>query len=172
MSASSSSAVQLSDLLPICKRLPSVSVDQLIGAAKILSRAGGTLPPRALAAALSFNDEQLAAVVEFLSSLGLVEMKDHHLVLTAVGKRIASAGIAARKRLFSELILRLPLVKSIVDRLAAEPERSLPRDKLLEDLGAEACASDADRIFNHVLSWGRYAELFSYDASSGRVFLT
>jgi len=164
--------MQLSDLMPLCKRLPSASVDQLIGATKIVSRGGGTTTLRALAKALDYDDEHVAGLVEFLSSLSLVEVRDREIALTAVGKRIASAGIAARRRLFSERVIQLPIVREIVDRLAGEPDRSLPRDKLLQELGAQACASDADRIFDHVVSWGRYANLFSYDASSGQVRLT
>jgi len=172
MSQSAGSAMQLSDLMPICKRLPSASVDQLIGATKILSRAGGRMPLRALAKALGFNDEQVAGLVEFLSSLTLVEVKDGDIALTAAGKRMASAGIATRRRLFSERIVHLPIVREIVGRLTEQPDRSLPRDQLLDDLGAQACSADAESIFHHVANWGRYAELFTYDPSSGRVSLT
>ncbi len=172
MSQSAGSAMQLSDLMPICKRLPSASVDQLIGATKILSRAGGRMSLRALATALGYDAEHVAGLVEFLSSLRLVEVRDRDIALTAAGKRIASAGIATRRRLFAELIIHLPIVREIVDRLAEQPDRSLPRGQLLDDLGAQACASDADRIFDHVAGWGRYANLFSYDVSSGQVSLT
>jgi len=158
--------------MPMCKRLPSASVDQLVGATKIVSRAGGRTTARALAAAFAYDDEHVAGVIEFLSSLNLVEVRDREIVLTAVGRRIASSGIASRRRLFSDLIVRLPIVRKIVDMLADQPDRSLPRSKLLEDIGAKACASDADLIFDHVATWGRYADLFSYDASSGRVSLT
>ena len=172
MSPSAGSALELSDLVPICKRLPPASVDQLIGATKVLSRAGAGATPRALAKALAYDDEHVAGLVEFLSSLGLVEASGHGIALTVVGKRVASAGIATRRKMFSELLVRLPVVRKIVDRLAGEPDRSLPRDQLLEDLGAQACSSDAEHIFDHVASWGRYADLFSYDAASGRVSLT
>ena len=172
MSASESPAAELSDVMPICKRLPSASVDQLIGATKVLARAGGGTTFRALASALGYNDEHMAGLAEFLQSLKLIEVRDHDIALTAAGKRIAAAGIASRRRLFSELILRLPIVHTIVERLAREPDRSLPRDQLLEELGAQACASDAEPIFQHVLNWGRYAELFSHEPTSGRVTLT
>ena len=172
MPAIGSSATQLSDLAPICTRLPSASVDQLIGATKILSRSGGRLTPRMLAMALAYDDEHLASVVEFLSSLGLTEVSENEIALSAVGKQIASSGIASRRRLFSELIVHFPIVRRIVDILADQPNCSLPRTKLLEDLGAQACASDADLIFDHVATWGRYAGLFSYDASSGLVSLS
>ena len=172
MSTLASPAVQLSDLIPICERLPSASVDQMIGATKIVSRAGGRTTAHALAKALDFHDEHMMGLVEFLSRLSLIEVSEHEIALTAAGKRMASAGIAARRRLFSELLIRLPIVRKIVDRLSAQPDRSLPRDALLEDLGAQACASEAGRIFDHVASWGRYADLFSYDAESGQVSLT
>jgi NitT/TauT family transport system ATP-binding protein len=164
-------SAQLSDLIPICDRLPSASIDQLIGATKVISHADGRMSHRKLAAALRFNDEHTAGVIDFLSRLGLVEAIGSEVALTAAGNRIASSEMHARRRLFAELAIRLPIIREIVDALAGQTSRSLPRRKLLDDLGAQSCASDADRIFAHVVAWGRYAGLFSYDAPSGLVSL-
>jgi NitT/TauT family transport system ATP-binding protein len=171
MPAAESAAAQLSDLVPICNRLPSASVDELIGATRVISHAEGHMDHRRLAAILDFNDEHTVGVVEFLARLGLVEAVGSEVALTAAGQRIASSGISARRRLFAELAIGLPVIREIVDALAGQSSRSLPRSKLLDDLGARSCSADADHVFDHVVSWGRYAGLFSYDASSGLVSL-
>jgi NitT/TauT family transport system ATP-binding protein len=171
MRTTSREAAQLSDLLPICRRLPLVMVDQLIGVTRVMSHAGEHVSHARLAAALHFDDEQTAGVLEFLSSLGLVEVSDHDAALSEDGKRIASARIAARPRLFRELAIRLPIMREVLAALTREPTRSLPRGILLEALGAQSCALEANRVFDHVIAWGRYAGLFAYDHQTGQVSL-
>ncbi|HUK09312.1 MAG TPA: AAA-associated domain-containing protein [Stellaceae bacterium] len=167
----SAGAAQLSDLIPMCSRLPPASVDQLVGATRLISRSGGRMAHGKLAKALHFSDEHTVGAVEFLSRLGLVEATGVDIALTEVGKRIASSRIPARRRLFAELATRLPLIHEIMDVLAKQPGRSMSRDELLESLGAQSCAPDAGRLFDHLVAWGRYAGLFSYDADTGDVSL-
>ena len=164
-------ATGLNDLVPICRHLPPASIDQLIGATRIIARSGGRMSPRKLAAALRSDDEQMIGVIDFLSRLGVVEAIGSEVALTDIGKRLASAAIPARQRVFAELAIRLPVMHEILDALADQSSRSLPRSRLLEGLGAQSCAMDADRVFDQVVAWGRYAGLFSYDASSGLVSL-
>jgi NitT/TauT family transport system ATP-binding protein len=101
----------------------------------------------------------------------VVELMGSEVALTTAGNRIASSSILARQRLFAELATRLPIIREVIEALAGQSPRSLPRSELLANLGAQSCASDADRLFDHVVDWGRYAGLFSYDASSRLVRL-
>jgi NitT/TauT family transport system ATP-binding protein len=171
MSALNRATAQLADLIPICTRLPLNNVDQLVGATKILANADGRMSHREFALALAYDDEKMTAVTEFLVALELIEVIGREVTLTVVGKRIAHAGINMRRHLFSELALRLPIVRKVVDTLANQPNRSLQRGKLLDDLGAPSCGADAGRLFDHLVAWGRYAGLFSYEAASGMVTL-
>lgn len=172
MSAIATPTAQLSDLVPICARLSSVSIDQLIGATKVISRAGGRMSHGKLAASLHFDDEHTVGAIQFLSRLALVQLIGNEVTLTAAGNDIASAGISARRHMFAELALGLPIIREIVDALAAEAGRSLPRTELMGKLGAQSCPMDADLVFDHVVAWGRYAGLFSYDAATGQVSLS
>jgi NitT/TauT family transport system ATP-binding protein len=172
MTALARQPARLSDLVPICDRLPAATIDQLIGATRVISRAGGRMRHNKLAAALRFNDEHTAGAVGFLARLGLVEQIGGDIALTGDGKRIATAGIPARRRIFAELAIRLPIIREITTLLAGEPGGSLARGELLERLGAQSCAADADRVFDHVIAWGRYANLFAYDAAAEQVTLS
>lgn len=163
---------QLSDLVPICARLPSRNVDQLVGASKILMSAGGRLSHREFASALSYSHEHLAGVTELLAALGIIEVSDKALALTDVGKRVARAGIETRRRLFAELVLRLPIFQGLIDALANQPDRTLSRSRLLDSLGASSCSVDAAAAFEHLVAWGRYSGLFSYDGASDVVSLS
>jgi NitT/TauT family transport system ATP-binding protein len=150
-----------------------VSIDELIGMTKVIARAGGRMSRRKLQAMINFDDEQIVGIIEFLILLGLVEMKATEVVLTTAGSRVSSSSIPARRGAFAELATRLPVIRDVLDVLASDSTRSLPRSKLLDELGAQtcACAEDAERVFDHVAAWGRYAGLFSYDAANGLVSL-
>jgi len=161
----------LRDLVPVCSRLGSATAEQMIGATRVISRAGGRLSQKRLAGALRFNDEKTVGVIEFLSFLGLVDAIGSEVRLTDDGKAIASSGLPERRRLFAELAMRLPIIREITEALAGQPTRSLPRSTLLEALGAQSCPLDADSVFDHVVAWGRYAGLFSFDAKTGQVTL-
>ena len=157
------SVAQLSDLIPLCSDLPPATVDQLVGATRVISHAGGRMNHTSLAKALHFSDTHTVGTVGFLSRLGLVDAIGSEVTLTDAGKQIASLGIAARRRHFAERLAHLPIVRQVLNALAEQPERSLPRDQLLTVLGAEACAADANSLFDHLVAWGRYAHLFAYD---------
>lgn len=154
---------QLSDLIPICSHLPPATVDQLVGATRVISHAGGRMNHVTLAKALHFSDTHTIGTVGFLSRLGLVDAIGSDVTLTDAGKKIASLGISARRRHFAERLAHLPIVRQVLITLAERPERSLPRDQLLTALGAESCAADANKLFDHLVEWGRYAHLFVYD---------
>jgi NitT/TauT family transport system ATP-binding protein len=172
MPAENAVIAQLSDLVPMCTRLPAASIEQLIGATRVISRGGGRMGQSKLAKALHFSDEQTVGTIDFLSRLGLVEVSGGEVALTAVGRDVASARIPARKHIFAELALQLPVIREIVHFLAQEAHRSLPRELLMEKIGAQSCPSDAELVFDHVITWGRYAGLFSYDSASGKVMLS
>jgi NitT/TauT family transport system ATP-binding protein len=171
MSAQDSARAQLASLITICARLPLTNVDQLVGVTKILANSDGRMSHHAFALALAYGDEHMAAVTEFLVSLDLIEVIGREVTLTAVGKRIARARIDMRRHLFAELALRLPIFRKVVETLARQPNRSLQREKLLDDLGASSCGVDAGRLVDHLVAWGRYAGLFSYEAARGLVTL-
>lgn len=165
------STAQLIDLVPICNRLPSMSVDQLIGATRVIARAGSHVSRRKLGTALHLDDENIVGLLDFLSRLGLVEAIGSEIALTESGKSISASKMPDRRRLIAEPALRLPIVLEIVEALRTQSSRSLPRNKLLKDLGAHTCPSDADRVFDHVMGWGQYAGLFHYDRETELVRL-
>jgi NitT/TauT family transport system ATP-binding protein len=164
----------LHDLVSICSRLPAVSVDQLVGVTRIVSHSpfNGRAPVHKLAATLAFSDQQLVALVDFLRMLDLIEIHDGAVRLTEHGSRFARAGMAERRKFFAEgLVMRIPIMRRLVDQIAARPTRSVARARLASDLAPSLSEADSERLINHVIGWARYADLVSVDASDGTVML-
>jgi len=162
----------LHDLVSICSRLPAVSVDQLVGSTRILShspfKGKATIPT--LAATLAFDDQQAVALVDFLRLLDLIEMDKGNVSLTQQGTDFARANMTKRRKLFADgLVMRIPIMRRLVDKLASEPTRSLSHIRLISDLAPNLSQENRERLINHVIGWARYADLISVDPSDGTV---
>jgi NitT/TauT family transport system ATP-binding protein len=164
----------LHDLVSICSKLPAVSVDQLIGVTRIISHSpfNGQTTMRTLAATLSFSDQQTVALVDFLRLLDLIEINDSNVSLTKHGTDFARASMTERRNIFADgLVMRIPIMRRMVDKIASAPTRSLPRARLASDLAPNLSHEDSERLINHVVGWARYADLISIDLSDGSVAL-
>jgi NitT/TauT family transport system ATP-binding protein len=158
----------LHDLVSICSRLPAVSVDQLVGVTRIVSHAPfeGHAAIGELAATLAFDDQQIVALVDFLRLLDLIEVHGGKVSLTAHGTEFARASMSKRRKIFADgLVMRIPIMRRMVDKIASEPSHSRSRAELLSDLAPHLSRADGDRLMNHIIGWARYADLIALDPS-------
>jgi NitT/TauT family transport system ATP-binding protein len=164
----------LHDLVSICSKLPAVSVDQMVGVTRIVSHSPfkGHAPIHKLAATLAFSDQQVVALVDFLRLLDLIEIDDGNVSLTKHGTDFARANMTERRNIFAdELVMRIPIMRRMVDKIASEPTRSLSRTQLVSELAPNLNEEDSERLINHIVGWARYADLISTDLSDGSVAL-
>ena len=88
------------------------------------------------------------------------------------GREFAEADIDASKKLFGELIAeRAPLIKAILRALHATNDGTLREGFFLDLLRRGFSADEARRQLDIAIDWGRYGELFEYDAESGELVL-
>ena len=113
----------------------------------------------------------LVPVVEAAELLGFAQVAEGELILTPLGETFAEASILARKEIFASRLRRLPLIRWMQRLLSAARAGGLPREVFLEALGREFHPAEAARQLGTALEWARYAELLSYDESTGKVWL-
>lgn len=146
--------------------LPRVSTNLLAGLMEAL--AAGPYDGRAdlpdLAATLHMEVDELFPIVETLQLLRLAEMAEGDVRLTEAGRHFAQAGVDARKRLFAEhLITHVPLAALVRRVLDERPSHRAPFTRFSEELEDHMSEAFAEDTLRAIISWGRYAELFSYD---------
>jgi NitT/TauT family transport system ATP-binding protein len=152
--------------------LPEVSAGGLSGLLEILSARGGKDGLAELAEDLSFEVDDLLPLVDAAEMLGLATVEDAQLELTDAGREFAAADIDASKILFGTLISeRAPLIKAIMRALHATSDGSLREGFFLDLLRRGFTADEARRQLDIAIDWGRYGELFEYDAESGQLVL-
>lgn len=146
--------------------LPEVSTNLMAGLIETLAaepydgHAG--LPDVAERRLLEVDD--LFPVAEMLEYLGFAELKGADITLTEVGKLFAEYGTQERKTLFAEhLVKHVPLAARIRQVLQERNGHRAPRVRFEQELEDSLTEAFVEKTLESVITWGRYAEIFSYD---------
>ncbi|AGA65140.1 ABC-type nitrate/sulfonate/bicarbonate transport system, ATPase component [Liberibacter crescens BT-1] len=120
-----------------------------------------------LANNLQLEADELFHIGESLQLLGMVQLREGDITLTEAGKKFANLGTDARKKLFAEhLLAYVPLISLIRRVLDERPSHTAPAARFRNELEDYMSEEYADETITTAVSWGRYAELFSYDEQS------
>ena len=151
--------------------LPLATVDGLSGLAEILlGRHDGAADLPDLADNLGLEVDELLPLVDALVMLGFAQLSGERLMLSREGRIFAGASIQDSKEIFARASLdRAPLVRTIYRALGNSLDGNLPSgfftDILRTRFGEDAATAQLDVAVN----WGRYAELYAYDATRGQI---
>ncbi|HJT42230.1 MAG TPA: nitrate/sulfonate/bicarbonate ABC transporter ATP-binding protein [Rhizomicrobium sp.] len=113
--------------------------------------------------------DELFPVAEAMQLLRLAEVEGGDIKLTHMGKRFADGELNERKEIFSRaLISNVPLAAHIRKVLDERASHSAPKTRFLDELEDHMAEDTAEETLKAVVSWARFAELFSYndDAAS------
>ncbi|WP_026925677.1 nitrate/sulfonate/bicarbonate ABC transporter ATP-binding protein [Granulicoccus phenolivorans] len=158
---------------PLTHPLPDASVGGLAGLVEIVYAHGGQADLPDLADELSFEVDDLLPLVDAARMLGLLEVEGAQAFLTDVGRAWYTADIQRSKEMFATLAVEhAPLVKTIVKALENSEDGAL-RDDFFRDLLRRGYnAEDTEKQLDIAIDWGRYGELFDYDANPGELVLS
>jgi NitT/TauT family transport system ATP-binding protein len=147
-----------------------VGIDDLTGFVQYLASIGGRGNVHDLARDLQMRTDDLLALVEATDILGLADMQERQVLLTPAGLQFAEAELDEEKAIFREHAMEhVSLLRYIVRELETSPTHTLEAERVLDDLEDSFSGEEARRQFETVVDWGRYAEFFSYDDSSGEL---
>ncbi|MBA4709849.1 ABC transporter ATP-binding protein [Aquitalea aquatica] len=152
--------------LEIGSPLTEVSTNLMAGLMEALAAApyNGRADLPEIGSKLLLEVDDLFPVTETLEHLGFVELRDGDIELTAAGKLFADYGTQERKVIFAEHLLRhIPLAARIRRVLQERPGQRAPRLRFEQELEDSLSDSAAEETLDTVISWGRYAEIFSYN---------
>jgi NitT/TauT family transport system ATP-binding protein len=153
--------------------LPHTRPGGMAGLLEILADQGGRADLHRLADELSLEVDALLPTVDTAVLLGLLRVEEGDAVITPEGQTFAQADIQTRKAIFRKTALaNVPLLRQMEQALKAKTDRTLS-DEFFRDLLDEHFSEDeARRQLETAIQWGRYAEIFDYDAATGKLTLT
>jgi NitT/TauT family transport system ATP-binding protein len=152
--------------------LPDASVGGMSGLLEILVAHGGSEDLPQLAHELTFEVDDLLPLVDAAQVLGLAHVDDADLHVTDEGRVFVAADILESKQIFAlRARERAPLVRAICRALEATQDGTLGEGFFLDVLRRGFTEDEARRQLQIAVDWGRYGELFDFDANTGQLSL-
>jgi NitT/TauT family transport system ATP-binding protein len=158
------------DVGSLAYRLPHAPVTALAGLLERVAHGpdyGREDLPR-LAEEMHLEIDDLFPLTDAAELLGLAVVREGDIQLTREGRAFVDGSTDEQKRLFAaHLAERVRLVAHILRVLETRPGGQAPRERFVRELEDYLSTEDAETVLATAIGWGRYAELFEYDANSG-----
>jgi NitT/TauT family transport system ATP-binding protein len=153
--------------------LPHTRPGGAAGLLEILVDHGGRVDLHSLADELSLEVDALLPTVDTAVLLGFLRVEEGDAIITPEGLEFAKADIQARKAIFRKAgLAHVPLLRQMEQSLKAKADRTLPDEFFHDIIDEHFSEAEARRQLETAIQWGRYAEIFDYDAATGKLTLT
>lgn len=155
------------------QRLPHARPGGIAGLLELVLDRGGRDDLYQLANELVMEVDDLLPIVEAAALFNFIRVREGDAEITPEGRNFAEADILTRKMIFRRAALEhVPLLNQIDIALRRKSDRALPYDFFEDVLDEHFSEDEARRQLDTAILWGRYGEIFDYDAAAGRLVLT
>ena len=152
--------------------LPHARPGGMAGLLELLLDKGGRDDIYRLADDLSFEIDDLLPIVDAAQLLGFLTIEEGDAAITESGLEFANSEILRQKELFRQAALaNVLLLRQIRRALESKSDHTVPEDFFLDMLDEQFSEEECLRQMETAVTWGRYAELFDYDAGRRRFVL-
>jgi NitT/TauT family transport system ATP-binding protein len=152
--------------------LPHVRPGGLAGLLEMLPQDGSQTDLFRLAEELGLEVDDILPIIEAGVLLGFVSVIEGDVQITGAGRHFAEADILSQKDLFRDAALKsVPLLDQIRRAVVAKPDHRVSDEFFRDLLDEYFTEEELQRQLDTAIAWGRYAELFDYDAGQKRFFL-
>ncbi|MGA2085552.1 MAG: nitrate/sulfonate/bicarbonate ABC transporter ATP-binding protein [Terracidiphilus sp.] len=152
--------------------LPHSRPGGIAGLLELLLDKGGRDDIYRLAENLAFEIDDLLPIVDAAELLGFLKVEEGDAAITPSGAEFANSEILRQKELFRDAaVANVLLLRQIRRALEAKSDHSVPEEFFLDMLNEQFSEEECLRQMETAVAWGRYAELFDYDAGRRRFVL-
>jgi NitT/TauT family transport system ATP-binding protein len=152
--------------------LPHARPGGMAGLLELLLDKGGRDDIYRLADDLAFEIDDLFPIVEAAQLLGFLKVEEGDANITENGAEFANSEILRQKEVFRDAALgNVLLLRQIRRALESKSDHTVPEDFFLDMLDEQFSEDECLRQMETAITWGRYAELFDFDASRRRFVL-
>jgi NitT/TauT family transport system ATP-binding protein len=154
------------------QELPHARPGGVAGLLELLIDKGGRDDIYRLADDLAFEIDDLLPIVDAAQLLGFLNIEEGDASITPAGSAYANSEILHQKELFREAALEnVLLLRQIRRALEHKSDHTVPEEFFLDMLDEQFSDDESLRQIETAVNWGRYAELFDFDASRRRFIL-
>lgn len=125
-----------------------------------------------LADDLAFEIDDLLPIVDAAQLLGFLTVEEGDAVITPAGRDYAESEILLQKELFRKAAVdHVLLLRQISRALETKSDHTIHEEFFLDMLDEQFSQEETQRQLETAINWGRYAELFDFDAARRRFVL-
>jgi NitT/TauT family transport system ATP-binding protein len=151
------------------QELPHARPGGIAGLLELLLDHNGKNDIYRLADDLGFEIDDLLPIVDAAQMLGFLTILEGDAAITPEGAEYANSEILRQKELFREATLEhVLLIRQIVRAVETKSNHSVPEEFFHDLLDEQFTEEVTLRQLETAINWGRYAELFDFDAARRR----
>jgi NitT/TauT family transport system ATP-binding protein len=152
--------------------LPHARPGGMAGLLELLLDKGGRDDIYRLADDLAFEIDDLLPIVDAAQLLGFLKIEEGDAAITESGTEFTNSEILRQKELFRDAAVKnVLLLRQIRRALESKRDHTVPEDFFLDMLDEQFSEEECLRQMETAVAWGRYAELFDFDAGRRRFVL-
>jgi len=152
--------------------LPHARPGGVAGLLELLLDHGGRDDIYRLADDLAFEIDDLLPIVDAAQLLAFLTIEEGDAAITPSGTEFANSEILRQKELFRDAAIKgVLLLRQIRRALENKSDHTVPEDFFLDMLDEQFSEEESLRQIETAVTWGRYAELFDFDAARRRFVL-
>jgi len=151
--------------------VPHAKTTEILGLLEILSDHGGHMDLFELDAITAYDFGHTITVVKAAEILGFVETPGDLVRLTECGRAMVAAPQPEKKLIFRKQLLTLGLFAAVVRDAASDPDVPRSGDDVKRWIAEKLPGSAPTDVFKTLVGWGRYGQIFHYDARTDELSL-
>jgi len=151
--------------------LPHARAGGISGLLEIINDRGGREDLPKLAESLRLEVDDLLPAIDAAAMLGFAEVSEGDVTILPAGREFATANVHRSHEVFKQQLLKnVPFLATVMGAIEQKTDGRVPKDFLMDILDEHFSESEAERQFQTMVDWGRYAQLFEYDADDARLY--
>ncbi len=153
----------------VVEPLPDVTPGEVVGLLEYLDARGGREDVFKIATDTNREFGQVISVVKAAELLDLVDTPKRMVVLEADGQRFLKATPDGQRDIWREKILQLRLFREVRDLIDHQENHEVDRELVLETIIFRVPYEDYEKIFNTMVKWARFGDLFAYEETTEKL---
>jgi NitT/TauT family transport system ATP-binding protein len=145
--------------------LPHARPGGIAGLLELLLDKGGRDDIYRLADDLAFEIDDLLPIVDAAQLLGFLKVEEGDASITEQGAEFGNSEILRQKELFRDAAMEnVLLLRQIRRAIESKSDHTVPEAFFMDMLDEQFSEEESQRQIETAVTWGRYAELFDFDA--------
>lgn len=151
--------------------LPEVSVSEIAGLLEYLDARGGKDDVFRIASETQQEFGRMIVIVKAAELLDFVDTPKRSVVLSEDGVLFVKAPIQQRKLIWQKQLLKLKIFQDVLACIERQDDHYVDKDLVLEKIVLAFPNENWEKMFETLVRWARFGNLFTYDEQSEHLFL-